>query len=169
MGPRTVIAALLLLACGSEGNEPATRRVGLDEMLGRWTFEVKPKPDCPGGSNIGTIAVTLKDGDIIFRGAAFGPQGSYWTYSGPLVGDVTGLVSLDLPGAMSLHLTVSPPIDSAMTEVAGLQGTVDEDFHFTGKLLDPDDLGFVNQRPIFSSVSCTYSAEGDHSTTASSD
>jgi hypothetical protein len=160
---RTAVATLLVLGCGSESTGSTPQRVGADEVRGRWTFQVQSNPECPGGANVGAIVLTLSGGEVFFGGASLGARGR-WTNSGPLVGEVTGLVGLDQPVSMFLHLTVEPPIDAMMTEVAGLQGTVDEDFHFTGRLIDPDDLGFVNQRPIFSSVACTYAVQGDHST-----
>lgn len=166
MRPLTVIAAVLVLACGNDSSGPTRRRVGLDEMLGRWSFQVQRNTDCPGGSDIGSIVVNLSGGpgDVFLRGSAFGPGlGSNWAHSDGLAGEVTGFVSLDLPGGMALHLSIPRPNDSEPTQVAGLLGTVDEGLHFTGKLLDPDDVGFVNLGPIFSLVSCTYSAEGSHS------
>src|SRR4051794_18208430 len=136
MRRQAAVATFLVLACGSESTGLTTHRVGVNEVRGRWTFEIQPNPECPGGANAGVIALTLSGGDVFFGGASLGAEGR-WANSGPLVGEVTGLVGLDLPVSMFLHLTLEPPIDSAITEVAGLQGTVDEGFHFTGKLVDP--------------------------------
>lgn len=162
----TALAAILVLACGL--TEPETPEpIEFTKMLGSWRFEVQPNPDCPGGADIGTVFVNLvgTEDDVLFRGGGLSPgAGSVWSHGAtPLRGTVGGLIDLDLPGKALLSLHAGQPTvpPSMPRRVATLEGTIDQDFRFTGTLSDPV-LTDIQTLPIFSSDSCIYSAEGSH-------